>query len=160
MACLCGSVEALSQQTQALGIWFPICHYRDVQVKRVLVADHQGNSRELLRILLEHEGCEVAEARDVREAVAMARSTLPDLILLDLRLPGLDGCATAREMRRDRRLKNRSIVALTGSPGDDDVERLHAAGFSGEIAKPIVVKEFNGKLSELLGARPGLRPGR
>jgi CheY-like chemotaxis protein len=131
-----------------------------VQLKRVLVADHQGNSRELLRILLEHEGCEVAEARDGLEAVAMARSTLPDLILLDLQLPGLDGWATAREMRRDRRLRNRSIVALTGSPGDDNVDRLHDAGFSGEIAKPIVTREFNGKLTEFLGARLHSRQGR
>jgi CheY-like chemotaxis protein len=124
-----------------------------VQMKRVLVADENACSRELLRILLEHEGCEVSESSDGLQAVAMARMTLPDLILLDLDLPYLDGYAAVREMRRDAQLKTRSIVALTDSSPNSDHDRLREAGFTGDITKPLVLRVLSERLSQLLPAR-------
>jgi CheY-like chemotaxis protein len=124
-------------------------------MKRVLVADEKATSRELLRILLEHEGCEVSEASDGLQAVAMARATLPDLVLLDLRLPELDGYAAVRAMRCDARLKSRSIVALTEMTPGANRDQLRQAGFTGYISKPVVLRELSGQLSQLLAGRPG-----
>jgi len=123
--------------------------------KRILVADETPSSRELLRVFLEHVmkrdgGCEVCEARDGVEAVAMARAIQPDLVLLNVELPRLDGYAAVREMRLDASLKNRSIVALTETPQTSDEERMHAAGFTGYITKPLVLQEFSWHLAELL----------
>lgn len=131
-----------------LGAWLPACTKGNVQVKRVLVADEKANGRELLRILLEHEGCEVSEARDGVEAIEVARTTLPDVIFLDLELPRMDGYAVVREMRRDVRLKSRSIVALTETRSDDG-DRLNEAGFTTFIAKPVVLRTISGQLAEL-----------
>jgi CheY-like chemotaxis protein len=116
------------------------------------VADESATSRELLRILLEHEGCEVTEAVDGLQAVAIARRTLPDLILLDLDLPQLDGYAAVREMRRDVRLHSRCIVALSGNSPDDERDRLHEAGFTSYITKPVVRRILSGELGQLLPA--------
>jgi CheY-like chemotaxis protein len=123
-----------------------------MNVKRVLVADGQPNSRELLRILLEHEGCEVSEAANGLQALDLARATLPDLVLLDLSLPELDGYAAARAMRHDARLKGRSIVALTESVRYNEPERLLAAGFTGSIAKPVCLRSLSAQLARLLTA--------
>jgi CheY-like chemotaxis protein len=123
-----------------------------MRTKKVLVADQQPSSRELLRILLEHEGCEVSEASDGLQAVALARATLPDLVLLDLALPELDGYAAASAMRHDAKLKGRSIVALTESVPNCDSDRLREAGFTGFIAKPVVLRSLIAHLALLLPA--------
>lgn len=120
-----------------------------MHAKKVLVADEKANSRELLRIILEHEGCEVSEASDGREAVTLARKTLPDLIFIDLQLPGLDAFAAVREMRRDSRLKSRSIIAMTDSTRNVEDDHLNEAGFTTYIAKPVVLKSLSEHLAEL-----------
>jgi CheY-like chemotaxis protein len=101
----------------------------------------------LIRILLEHEGCEVFEAADGVQAVDIARATRPDLVFLDLALPRLSAWDAARQMRGDARLKIRTIVALTaGAKGDGD--GLEDAGFSGQIAKPVVLRTLRRQLTE------------
>jgi CheY-like chemotaxis protein len=115
--------------------------------KRALIADFDSHSRELIRILLEHEGCEVFEAVDGVQAVDIARATRPDLVLLDLALPRLNARDAARQMRGDARLKIRTIVALTGgATGDGD--GLEDAGFSGQIAKPVVLRTLRQQFTE------------
>jgi CheY-like chemotaxis protein len=117
---------------------------------RVLIADENAKSRELLRILLEHQGCEVLEASDGLQAVKMARAMLPDLVLLDLKLPRLNGYAAMRTMRSYAQLKNRSIMALAeGRPGSDG-GLLRDAGFTGYITKPVVLRELSGQIARLL----------
>jgi CheY-like chemotaxis protein len=118
--------------------------------KRVLVADEQPHSRELLRILLENEGCEVTEASDGLQAVEIACETLPDLVVLELELPRIDGYAVVRAMRHDSRLKGRAIVALTECLTGNDGDRLHEAGFTGFITKPLFGRVLRGQLAQLL----------
>ena len=118
-------------------------------MRRVLVADGAVRGRELLRILLEHEGCEVFEASDCLEAMEKARAILPDLILLDLDLPDADVYAVVREMRLDAQLKELAIVALTASTRFGSCERLVDAGFSGYIAKPLVLRALREQLAQL-----------
>jgi CheY-like chemotaxis protein len=125
--------------------------YIGVPSNTVLVADPSASSRELLRVLLEYEGWQVSEASDGQQAVAMARAAQPDLVLLDLELPCLDGYAAVRAMRLDARLKNRCFVALTANSQQND--RLEHAGFSDYITKPVLWGELSGKLSKLLPHR-------
>jgi CheY-like chemotaxis protein len=120
---------------------------RSTGIKRILVGDATAGGREILRILLEHEGYEVFEAADGPEAVAMARAMLPDLVLLDLQT--IDSYAAVREMRLDEALKGRSILAVTDETSHADRERIARGGFSGWIAKPVVQRTLREQLGAL-----------
>ena len=84
-------------------------------MKRILVTDDKATSRELVRAILEQSGHTVYEASDGIEALRCARELEPDLIILDLHMPELDGFGVLQELRRDQRLANVPIVALTAS---------------------------------------------
>ena len=84
-------------------------------MKRVLVADDKATGRELIRTVLEQCGHSVFEAGDGIEAVRRARELLPDLIILDLHMPELDGFGAFREIRADERFAATPIIALTAS---------------------------------------------
>lgn len=119
-----------------------------MQHGRVLIADDRANSRELLRIVFEYHGCEVSEASDGIEAVRLALATQPDLVLLDLELPGLDGYAAVRRLREDGNLKPGSIIALSSTVEDADL--LRAAGFDDWITKPVVFRDLSGRIPQFL----------
>jgi response regulator NasT len=100
----------------------------------VLTAEDDPIVRADLRLVLEDAGFTVcADARDGIEAVALARRHRPDVILLDLGLPRLDGIEAARRIRRERDVP---IVALTGRVGDGSIERVLGAGASAYVLKP------------------------
>jgi len=126
-------------------------------MKTVLVADGVAGGRELLRILLEHEGYTVLEAKDSQEALAVARASSPDIILLDVELVDGESCTAVREMRRDQLLKDRAIIAVTANTRHADREELIKAGFTGYIAKPVVLRTLREQLSELCASRPEAR---
>jgi CheY-like chemotaxis protein len=85
----------------------------------------------------------------------MARDTLPDLILLDIHMPRLDGYDTVREMRQHERLNDMPIVALTASAMHTDRERVLNAGFTEYITKPVRLKVLRVELARLLSEKPG-----
>jgi CheY-like chemotaxis protein len=118
---------------------------------KVLVADDKATGRELIRTVLEQCGHEVFEASDGAEAVRRAREILPDLIILDLHMPVLDGYGALKELRQERRFQATPIVALTASAMQGDRERSLAAGFTGYIAKPIGLTTLRGEIARLLG---------
>lgn len=120
-------------------------------MKKVLVADDKATSRELIRTVLEQSGHAVFEARDGAEAVNSARKILPDLIVLDLHMPALDGFGVLHELRADERFAATPIVALTASAMEGDRERTLSAGFTGYIAKPISVQALRSEMKRLLG---------
>src|SRR5262249_36575408 len=107
-------------------------------------------SRELVRIVLEKCGHTVSEACDGVEALRFARELLPDLIILDLHMPGLDGFGVVRELRRDERFASTPVVALTASAMQGDRERALSAGFTGYIAKPIHLSVLRSEVERLL----------
>jgi len=119
-------------------------------MKRILIADDKATSRELVRIVLEKDGYAVAEAADGIEALHHAREWKPDLIILDLHMPGLDGFGVIREIRRDEQLAALPVMALTASAMQGDRERALAAGFTGYIAKPIPLKTLRKEVERLL----------
>jgi len=82
-------------------------------MKRVLIADDKETSRELIRTVLESAGHAVSEASDGFEALQYARQLQPDLVILDLHMPGLDGFGVLAELRRDRNFAAIPIMALT-----------------------------------------------
>jgi CheY-like chemotaxis protein len=102
----------------------------------ILIADDRPSSRELLRLVLERAGYEVVDAEDGQQALERARSESPDLILLDLQMPGLDGYAVLAALRSEKRFKNLPVLALTASAMRGDRERIMEAGFTDYLAKP------------------------
>src|SRR5260370_1332146 len=84
-------------------------------MKTVLIADDKATSRELVRTVLEKDGYSVMEAADGIEALRNARESMPDVIILDLQMPGLDGFAVLQELRKDQRFAATPIMALTAS---------------------------------------------
>jgi len=122
-------------------------------MKRVLVADDKGTSRELIRTVLESSGYTVEEAGDGLEAVRLARETPPDLIILDLHMPGLDGFGALAAVRSDEGLAAIPVMALTASAMQGDRERALAAGFDSYVSKPIPLPALRGEVERLLGLR-------
>ena len=118
--------------------------------KKVLVADDKATSRELVRTVLEQSGHVVYEAANGMEAVRRAREVGPDLILLDLHMPALDGFGVLKELKEDEKFSSTPIVALTASAMQGDRERALSIGFTGYIAKPISLNALRGELERLL----------
>jgi CheY-like chemotaxis protein len=119
-------------------------------MKRVLIADDKATSRELIRVVLEGSGYVVSEANDGLEVVRFARETRPDLIILDLHMPGLDGFGALAELRRDRSLAGVPIMALTASAMQGDRERAMTAGFDSYVSKPIPLPKLREEVMRLL----------
>jgi CheY-like chemotaxis protein len=119
-------------------------------MKKVLVADDKDTGRELVRTVLEESHYEVIEASNGVEALEQARRVLPDLIVLDLHMPHLDGFGVIEELRRDPRFANTPVIALTASAMMGDRERALAAGFTGYIAKPIRLSALRTEVERLL----------
>jgi CheY-like chemotaxis protein len=120
-------------------------------MKKILVADDKASSRELVRTVLEHSGYFVIEAADGAEALEKAREAQPELILLDLQMPHLDGFGVVEKLRTESRFAAVPIVALTASAMQGDREKALAAGFSGYITKPIRLTLLRGEVERLLG---------
>ncbi|HEX4064766.1 MAG TPA: response regulator [Acidobacteriaceae bacterium] len=103
---------------------------------QILIADDRASSRELLRLVLERAGYEVIEAEDGQVALERARANPPDLILLDLQMPVMDGYQVLAALRSEPRFRTLPILALTASAMRGDRERILAAGFTDYLAKP------------------------
>jgi CheY-like chemotaxis protein len=117
---------------------------------KVLVADDKATGRELVRTVLEDRGYTVFEARDGVEALEVAHRIQPDLIILDLHMPGLDGFGVIKELRLDSNFATTPVVALTASAMQGDRQRALAAGFTGYISKPVSLKTLRSEVERLL----------
>ena len=124
-------------------------------MKTILVADDKATSRELARTVLEDSGYVVIEAGDGLETLRNARESKPDLILLDLHMPELDGFGVVREIRLDSELAATPVVALTASAMQGDRERAMSAGFTGYISKPISLRALRSEVERLLAKSSG-----
>jgi two-component system cell cycle response regulator DivK len=122
----------------------------DISPKTVLIADDKPSGRELLRTVLEGCGCVVLEAADGTEALCEARRHHPDLMLLDLHMPGIDGFEVIRTLRGEPDFAATPIVALTASAMNGDREKAMEAGFTGYLTKPIRLVELRNEICMLL----------
>ena len=109
--------------------------------KLLIVEDNQDN-RELAIKVLKNKGYEIIEAVDGEEAIEKAISEKPDLILLDISLPKLDGYEVAKRLKSMEEFQEIPIVAFTAHAMKGDREKVIAGGFEGYISKPINVREF------------------
>ena len=105
----------------------------------VLIVDDNARNRKLARDVLRHAGFEPLEAGTASEGIAAAARHLPDVILMDLRLPDLDGAQAVAVLRSEPRTSGIPVVAMTALPLGDGDDWLIDAGFAGSIAKPIDV---------------------
>ena len=102
----------------------------------ILIADDRPSSRELLHVVLERAGYDVIEAQDGEAALEQIRARKPDLVLLDLQMPRLDGYGVQKAIRGDMQLAGLPVVALTASAMRGDRERILESGFTDYLAKP------------------------
>jgi two-component system, cell cycle response regulator DivK len=108
----------------------------------ILIVDDNDKNLKLARDVLRFSGYRTLEAGSAEDAIALADEHVPDVILMDIRLPGMDGTAAARHLKGQTRTAAIPVVALTSFAMKGDRERFLAEGFDGYIEKPIRVKEF------------------
>jgi two-component system, cell cycle response regulator DivK len=120
---------------------------------RILLIEDNAQNRYLTRFLLEQRGHEILQAETGPQGLALAATARPDLILLDIQLPGMDGHAVARELKSDPQLSSIPIVAVTSYAMAGDREKCLAAGAEGYIEKPINPESFAAEVERFLGPR-------
>jgi CheY-like chemotaxis protein len=123
---------------------------------KVLIAEDNAVNRELLRELLEARGYEVLEACDGQEALHMIEQTQPEVLLLDIGMPVLDGFAVVRRIRENPRLALLPVVAVTAYAMRGDREKILNSGFDGYLSKPLNPSALTEELDRLLtkGSQP------
>jgi CheY-like chemotaxis protein len=124
-----------------------------LRMPRILVVDDNPVNAKLAGILLEAAGYGVLVAEDAADALARIAQQPPDLILMDLQLPGMDGLTLTRRLKADSRLGSIPIVALTASATRGDEAKALEAGCDDYIAKPIDTRTFARRIGEILQAR-------
>jgi two-component system, cell cycle response regulator DivK len=112
----------------------------------VLIVDDDERNRRLARDVLLAAGFRTLEAECGADGISTAAAQLPDVILMDIRLPDMDGPQTAHQLRNDPRTAWIPIVALTSLAMKGDREWLLASGFDGYLEKPISVRDFPGQV--------------
>lgn len=120
--------------------------------ERILVVDDNAQNRRLVQFILKSRGYLVYEATTGEEALELARTHLPDLILMDLRLPGMDGLTATKALKEDDRTRRIQVIALTAFAMEGDREKVLQAGCDGYITKPIDTKVFPAAVSRYLAA--------
>ncbi len=118
----------------------------------ILIIEDNEQNIYLMTFLLEKNGHRIMQARDGLEGIALARRSKPDLILLDIQLPGMDGYAVAHELRQNGELGDVPIVSVTSYAMSGDRERSLAAGCTGYIEKPINPETFAAEIQQYLQA--------
>ena len=116
----------------------------------ILVIEDNEMNMKLVRSLLQFEKYSVLEAIDAETGIHLAREHHPDLILMDIQLPGMDGLTATREMKNDPAVKDITIVALTSYAMEGDEEKTKEAGCSGYITKPIDTRNFAETVGQFL----------
>ena len=118
---------------------------------RILVIEDNPTNLQLVVYLLEAFGHQVGGAKEGAEGIEMARQQRPDLILLDIHMPRMDGYEVAHRLRDDPACRHIPIIAVTALAMVGDKEKLLAAGFNGYISKPIDPETFAARVQEFLG---------
>src|SRR5450830_827623 len=109
---------------------------------RILIIEDTSANLKLAVFLLESVGHTVFSAADAEAGVALARSERPDLILMDIQLPGMDGLQATGLLKADEATRGIPVIALTALAMKGDEERIRAAGCDGYIAKPLSYRDF------------------
>ena len=122
----------------------------EVKPKQILIADDEPDILEIIRYNLEKEGYEVHTAKDGNEAIEKAKQLYPDLIILDIMMPMVDGFATLEQIRRDDNLQHTKVMFLSAKNKESDIEKGMALGADAYMTKPFSIKKVIEKVEELL----------
>ena len=109
---------------------------------KVLIVEDNAANMTLATFLLQSAGHSVLSARDAETGLTLARSEQPDLVLMDIQLPGMDGLEATAMLKRDGATRDIPVVALTALAMKGDEARIRAAGCDGYIAKPLAYRDF------------------
>ncbi|MBI3527061.1 MAG: response regulator [Betaproteobacteria bacterium] len=118
--------------------------------KRILVVEDQEDNRQIVRDLLTAKGFELYEAVTGEEGVAFAKRERPDLILMDIQLPGIDGYEATRRIKADPELWHIPIIVVTSYALSGDDQKAFAAGCDGYVTKPFSPRLLLAKIREYL----------
>jgi len=121
--------------------------------KLLLIEDNEAN-RDMLSRRLQRRGYEVVEALDGQQGVTLAQSEAPDLILMDMSLPGLDGWEATRRLKADPATESIPVIALTAHAMTSDRDRALEAGCNDYDTKPVELPRLLSKIEALVGSGP------
>lgn len=118
----------------------------------ILIIEDNENNMMLVRDVLQFKGYETLEATTGAEGVRLAIEREPDLILMDIQLPDIDGLTALAQIRADAAVRHVPVLAVSASVMPDDQQRIAASGFDAFITKPINVKGFVATVERFIGA--------
>ena len=118
--------------------------------RKILVIEDNALNMKLIRLLLQMDSYRIIEAPDAETGLRLAREHQPDLILMDINLPVMDGLSATRSIKKDPALKQIPVVALTSYAMQGDEDKARAAGCEDYITKPIDTRHFSEMIGRLL----------
>ena len=125
---------------------------------RILVVEDNPLNLKLIRDVLQVSGYDVIEAQSGEEGLRVAQENPPDLVLMDLQLPGINGTETLRRLRQGTLRPDVPVVAVTALAMAEDKEAAARAGFDGYLEKPISVRALPDQIEAFLAGRPSVQP--
>ncbi|MDB5922318.1 MAG: response regulator receiver protein [Betaproteobacteria bacterium] len=121
----------------------------------ILIVEDNEKNLKLVRDVLQFKGYQTIEAMTGTEGVRLARERRPDLVLMDIQLPDINGVTALAQLRADAATKNMIVIAVSASVMPDDQQRIMASGFDAYITKPINVKSFIETVEQFAGKPKG-----
>lgn len=125
----------------------------DINKKTVLIADDDAKNRKLFKVALRNSDCETIEAENGEQCVKLAKEKLPDLILMDIQMPVMDGITALKLLASDPATSKIPVIAVTSYAMKGDRERFINEGFNDYISKPIDIKEFLKTVDKAMGEK-------
>ncbi len=119
---------------------------------KILIAEDERDIRELITFTLRYAGHEVTQAANGEEALALAKQTIPDLILMDVRMPKMTGYEACRHIKADATLKNIPVVFLSAKGQETEIQTGLEVGATDYILKPFAPDQLIKRVSEILAA--------
>jgi CheY-like chemotaxis protein len=123
-------------------------------MEKVLIVDDNRASRDLIRAILKTVRCDITEASHGQQALDLIQQERPDLVLLDIDMPGMDGLTVVQKIRENTSLVGLPVVAVTAFAMEGDRERAIAAGFTAYVTKPVRPATLRQQVQQLLEAAP------
>ncbi len=126
---------------------------KSVANELILIIEDNEKNRKLCRDVLQVKGYRTIESETAEIGLDLARGQTPDLILMDIQLPGMDGITAMKQLKADAQTKTIPIIAITASAMTNNRTSMLAEGFDGYQTKPIALKDFLGEVERALAAR-------
>ena len=125
----------------------------------ILIVEDNEKNRKLVRDVLQFKGYQTVETETGEDGIKLAQKLLPALIIMDIRLPGMDGIDAFKFLRNNAKTKGIPVIAVTASAMPEDQLKVREAGFDGYHSKPIRVKEFLGTVEDVLNRSGNITRG-